>query len=176
MKSMMRLMIICLAAVVCLCGCGEADSQPTADVDYSEFVEAPVDLKITDCISEQQISTVMGSSMILQGLFEENTQAYYMSEDGTTVNINLKNQERGLFDAAIADFGTNATLFEGVGETAFLVVMKEPDSDEIISKELLVYINDYTLGVSVVCADITMEETYIRQIAEIMVDALQSGS
>lgn len=174
MKLMMRLTAVSLAAVLLLCGCG--DNAPSADpaVDYSAMVEAPVDLKITDCISEQQISTVMGTSMILQGLYEENTQAYYMAEDGTAVNINLKNQERGLFDAAIADFGTNATLFEGVGETAFLVVMTEPDSSEIISKELLVYINDYTLGVSVVCADITMEETYIRQIAEIMVDALQS--
>ena len=47
-----------------------------------------------------------------------------------------------------------------------------PDGD-IIRKELLVYVNEYCLGVSVTCADTTMVEAYTRQVAEMMVKALQ---
>ena len=63
-----------------------------------------------------------------------------------------------------AALGTDATLYEGVGEAAFW---------SATTGELLVYVNEYSLGVAVVCADTTMTEAYTRQIAEIMVGALQ---
>ena len=163
MKLMMRLAAISLAALLLLCGCGTTETEPA--VDYSAMVVAPVDLSITDCITEQQISTVMGSSLTLLGTYEENTQAIYTSEDSAyMVTINLKNQDRGVFDSDIAALGTDATLYEGVGEAAFW---------SATTGELLVYVNEYSLGVAVVCADTTMTEAYTRQIAEIMVGALQ---
>ena len=170
MKLIMRLLAISLAAVLLLCGCG--GNGPDADPDYSRLITAPVDLRITDCITEQQLTTIMGCPMTLLGTYEEETQAIYTASDDSAsmVTINLKNQTRGVFDATIADYGTRATLFEGVGETAFMVSI--PDGD-IIRKELLVYVNEYCLGVSVTCADTTMVEAYTRQVAEMMVKALQ---
>ena len=107
----------------------------------------------------------MGCSMTLMGTYEENTQAIYTSSDSASmVTINLKNQDRGVFDSDIAALGESATLYEGVGETAFWCAT---------TGELLVYVNEYSLGVAVTCADTTMVEAYTRQIAEILVGALQ---
>ena len=164
MKQMMRWTAILLTVLMLLCGCGT--TQPDVEVNYSNLITAPVDLKITDCITEQQISTVMGCSMTLMGTYEENTQAIYTSgDDGTyMVTINLKNQDRGVFDADIAAAGDSVKLYEGVGEAAFW---------SSVTGELLVYTNEYCLGVAVTGADTTMIEAYTRQVAEIMVKALQ---
>lgn len=163
MKQMMRWTAILLTVLMLLCGCGT--TQPDVEVNYSNLITAPVDLKITDCITEQQISTVMGCSMTLMGTYEENTQAIYTSSDSASmVTINLKNQDRGVFDSDIAALGDAVTLYEGMGETAFWCST---------TGELLVYVNEYSLGVAVTCADTTMVEAYTRQIADILVGALQ---
>ena len=165
MKRIMRMTAASLAAAMLLCGCG-GNANSDVDLDYSSLIVAPVDLKITDCITEQQLSTVMGCSMTLLGTYEENTQAIYTSSDDSAamVTINLKNQDRGLFDTDIAAMGTDVTLYEGVGEAAFW---------SATTGELLVYANEYCLGVAVTCADTTMVEAYTRQVAELMVQALQ---
>jgi len=163
MKLTMRLTAIIVAALLLLCGCGApAESDP----DYSRLITAPVDLHITDCITEQQLTAIMGCPMTLMGTYEENTQAIYTSSDDGAymVTINLKNQTRGVFDADIAAAGDSVTLYDGVGEAAFW---------SSVTGELLVYTNEYCLGVAVTGADTTMVETYIRQVAEIMVKALQ---
>lgn len=164
MKLLMRLTAASLAAMMLLCGCG--GTNPDVEPDYSRLIVAPVDLHITDCITEQQISTIMGCPMTLLGTYEENTQAIYTSgDDGTyMVTINLKNQDRGVFDADIAAAGDSVKLYEGVGEAAFW---------SSVTGELLVYTNEYCLGVAVTGADTTMIEAYTRQVAEIMVKALQ---
>lgn len=173
MKLTMRMTAIFLAALLLLCGCGGTPS--VSDPDYSRLIVPPVDLSITDCITEQQLSTVMGCGMTLLGTYEDNTQAIYTSSDDAAnmVTINLKNEDRGVFDADIAALGTAATLCEGIGEAAFWVVMTEPSTGEVISRSLLVYANDYHLSVSVSCTDTTMVEAYTRQVAELMVRALQ---
>lgn len=163
MKFTMRLTAIVLATLLLLCGCGApAESEP----DYSRLITAPVDLSITDCITEQQVTTVMGCPMVLMGTYEDNTQAIYTSSDDSAymVTINLKNQTRAVFDADIAAAGDSVTLYEGLGEAAFW---------SSVTGELLVYTNGYYLGVAVTCADTTMVETYTRQVADIMVTALQ---
>lgn len=163
MKLTMRLTAILVAALLLLCGCGTpAESDP----DYSRLITAPVDLQITDCITEQQLTTIMGCPMTLLGTYEDNTQAIYTSSDDSAsmVTINLKNQTRGVFDADIAAAGTSVTLHDGVGEAAFW---------SSVTGELLVYTNGYYLGVAVTCADTTMVEAYTLQVADIMVKALQ---
>ncbi len=163
MKLTMRLTALALAAMLLLCGCGApAESDP----DYSRLIVAPVDLSITGCITEQQLSTIMGCPMTLLGTNEEDTQAIYTSSDDSAsmVTINLKNQTRGAFDSDIASYGTDVTLYEGVGEAAFW---------SSVTGELLVYANEYALGVAVSCADTTMIEAYTRQVADIVVKSLQ---
>ncbi len=164
MKLMMRLLAISLAAVLLLCGCGGTTAE--SDPDYSRLITAPVDLRITDCITEQQLTTIMGCPMTLLGTYEEETQAIYTASDDSAsmVTINLKNQTRGVFDADIAAAGDSVTLYDGVGEAAFW---------SSVTGELLVYVNEYCLGVAVTCADTTMVEAYTRQVAEMMVKALQ---
>lgn len=164
MKLMMRVTAISLAAMMLLCGCGGADKD--TEPDYSRLIVAPVDVHITDCITEQQLSTIMGCPMTLLGTYEDNTQAIYTASDDSAgmVTINLKNQTRGVFDADIAAAGDSVTLYDGVGEAAFW---------SSVTGELLVYANEYCLGVAVTCADTTMVETYTRQVAEMMIKALQ---
>lgn len=163
MKLMMRVTAIFLAAMMLLCGCG--GSQQDIEPDYSRLIVAPVDVQITDCITEQQLSTIMGCAMTLLGTYEDDTQAIYTaSDDSAGVTINLKNQTRGVFDAEIAAAGDSVTLYDGVGEAAFW---------SSVTGELLVYANEYCLGVAVTCADTTMVETYTRQVAETMIKALQ---
>lgn len=163
MKQTLRLVAILTLALVLLCGCGGGE---VSEPDYSRLITAPVDLLITDCVTEQQITTIMGCPMTLMGTYEENTQAIYTSSDDGAymVTINLKNETRGVFDSDIAAAGDSLTLYDGVGEAAFW---------SSVTNGLLVYTNGYSLGVTVTCADTTMAETYTRQVAELMVNALQ---
>ena len=61
----------------------------------------------------------------------------------------------------------------GMKGTAETSVTREDTAYEVGSGELLVYANEYCLGVAVTCADTTMVETYTRQVAEMMIKALQ---
>lgn len=161
MNTISKFLIICLAVVMLFCGCGgRAD---ISELDYSQLIVAPVDLKITDCITDQQLTSVLGHSMQLLGLYENNTQAIWMSEDGVCqVNVNLQNQDRAVFDSNAA--AQETVLQEGLGDTAYWSVE---------SGELVVYAEGYALGVAVTCTDTTMTEAYTHQIAEILLKALQ---
>ncbi len=159
MKNIHKLLAFFLAALLLLCGCGDKGE----DLDYESLVVAPVDVNITDCITDAQITAVLGCPMTLLGVFEDGTQAVYMSEDGAyQVNINLKNETRAVFDSNAADQET--TPQEGLGETAYWSVE---------TGELVVYTGGYALGVSVLMPEDTATDGYVRQIAELMLDALQ---
>ncbi len=158
MKNIYKLLAVVLLASLLLCSCGNNET----DLDYNSLVVAPVDVNITDCITDAQVSTVMGYPMTLLGVYEDGTQAIYMSEDGTCqVTINLKNESRALFDSNAAQQQT--TLQEGLGETAYWSVE---------TGELVVYANSYALGVSVIMPEDVTTETYTRQIAEMMLKKL----
>ena len=160
MKNTHKLLAIILAALFLLCGCG--DKEP--EIDYESLVVPPVDVNITDCISAEQVTTVMGQPMTLLGTFEDGTQAIYMSEDGLyQTTINLKNEARTVFDSNAA--GQETTPQEGLGETAYW-------SAE--TGELVIYANGYALGVAVMMGDLDVDTTgYARQIAEIILQKLQ---
>ena len=160
MKNIYKLLAVVLATLLLLCGCGNKEPE----IDYNSLVVAPLDITITDCISEEQIGSVMAYPMTLLGVFEDGTQAIYQSDDGVyQVTINLKNESRAVFDNNAANQQT--TLQEGIGETAYW---------SLETGELVVYANGYALGVSVLTAtpgiDITSNA---RQIAELILDRLQ---
>ena len=160
MKNIYKLLAVVLATLLLLCGCGNKEPE----IDYNSLVVAPLDITITDCISEEQIGSVMAYPMTLLGVFEDGTQAIYQSDDGMyQVTINLKNESRAVFDNNAANQQT--TLQEGIGETAYW---------SLETGELVVYANGYALGVSVLTAtpgiDITSNA---RQIAELILDRLQ---
>ena len=162
MKRISKLLILCLTLGLLCCGCGNtADSEP----DYSSLIVPPVDLSITDCITEQQLTTVMGCQMTLLGTYEDGVQAVYMSEDGSSqVTVHMMNQTRAVFDSNVTASETPMTVQEGLGAAAFW--------DEG-HNQILVYYDGYAIDVAVTCTDSTMVETYTRQIAEMLVSALQ---
>lgn len=165
MKKIWTIFLMSLLCCGLLAGCGEEPVEPPVEYDYKNLTEPVVDLLITDCITEEQLSAVLGYPMHLLSLGDSDTQAIYQSEDGACmVSISLKNQTLELFNSTITDLGESVTLFEGVGEVAYW---------SSTTGELLVYQSGYALGVAVSVQDITLVETYTRQIAEQMVNALQ---
>lgn len=167
---MKKICAILLISLLCmgLCACGEEPAEAPADYDYGNLTEPVVDLKITDCITEQQLTSILGVSVLPPQIGESDTQAIYQSEDGACmVFISLKNQARGVFDSDIAALGEAATLYEGVGEAAYLCST---------TGELLVYQNGYSLGIAVSIAGVNATETYLAQIAQVMVTALQPAA
>ncbi|MBE6806636.1 MAG: hypothetical protein E7527_01290 [Ruminococcaceae bacterium] len=167
---MKKICAIFMTGLLCcglLCGCGDEPVEIAGDNGtkaYEQLTEPAVDLLITDCITEEQISTVLGYPVHQLPQVGDNTEALYQSEDGTyMVKINLKNESRGLFDTTIAGMGDSVTLYEGVGEVAYW------SSDN----ELIVYQNGYVLGVWMTIPGVDNAETQTRQIAELMLGTLQ---
>lgn len=156
MKNIYKLLAVVLLASLLLCSCGNEE----VELDYNSLVVAPVDVNITDCITDSQVSTVVGVPMTLLGVYEDGTQAIYMSEDGTCqVTVNLKNQTQELFNDNIQDLGDSVTMVTSVGEAAYWCSE---------TGELLVYQHGYSLGVSATIAGADQVEPYITQIAELI--------
>ena len=169
MKKICAILMMGLLCCGLLCGCG-GEEAPAVDGQklYEDLTEPVVDLMITDCITEQQVSTVLGYPMYLLSLGDSDTQAIYQSEDGACmVSISLKNQTKELFQSTIADLGDSVTLYEGVGEAAYL---------SNTTGELLVYQSGYFLGVAVSIPETENAESQTRQIAELVVGALQPAA
>ncbi len=161
MKNVCKLLAVVLAALLLLCGCGKKEPE----IDYESLVVAPVDVNITDCLTEEQVSAVMGTPMTLLGVFEDSTQAIYTSADSTSqVIINLKNQTQELFRANAEALGDAASAVTTIGEEAYWC-------REI--GELLVYQNGYALGVAVAIANVVEIQPYVSQLAELVLDRLQ---
>ena len=123
-----------------------------------------MDLSIDDCITEQQLTTVLGHPMHLLGVYEDGVQAVYLSEDGgCQVTIHMMNQTRAGFEAQVLAATVSLTMQEGLGEVAYWYEGKS---------QLMLFCAGYALDVAVSCADTTEVETQTRQIAELIVDKL----
>ena len=165
MKHLYKLLALTLIFTLLLCGCNQP-AEP--EVDYNDLVVAPVDLSITDCITEQQLTTVVGHPMQLLGVYEDGVQAIWQSDDGSCqITIHMMNQTREVFDTQVADAEVPMTLQEGLGEAAFWYEGRT---------EMMLYANGYALDVAVVCSDTPLTEPHVRQIAELMLAAIQPVS
>lgn len=165
MKNLYKVCVILLTLSLLLCGCAAAEPE---ELDYDKLVVPPVDLAITDCITDQQLSTVLGHSMQLLGVYEEGVQAIWQSDDGACqVTIHMMNQTREVFDSQITDAEVEMTMQEGVGEIAYWYESRT---------QLMVYANGYALDVAVVCSDTPLTEPYVRQIAQLMLSVIQPVS
>ena len=162
MKHLCKLLALTLVFTLTLCGCAQ-EAEP--DIDYNDLIVAPVDLSITDCITDQQITSVVGHSMQLLGVYEDGVQAIWQSDDGACqVTIHMMNQTREIFDSQVTSSEIPMTLQEGLGEAAFWYEGRT---------EMMLYCNGYALDVAVVCSDTPLTEPYVRQIAELMISSLQ---
>lgn len=157
MKNIYKVLPVFLAVALLLCGCGE---NTNTDYDYEDLVEAPLNKAITDCLTEEQVSDVVGADMTLLDVYDEGTQAIYQSADGMVqVTVNLKNESRTAFDERSAALVTVPQ--EGMGDVAYW--SSETD-------ELVVHQNGYTLGVWVMAEGDTFEMS--KQIAQAVLEKL----
>ena len=164
MKALRKVGIVGLLAALLLGGCGKPAPE-TSDLDYSTLIVPAVDLTITECITEQQLTTAVGYPMHLLGVYEENTQAVYLSEDGDCqVTIHMMNQTRAGFEAQVAAATVPMIMQEGVGEVAYWYEG---------AAQLMVYSDGYALDVAVSCADTAGMEPQTRQVAELILSRLQ---
>jgi len=112
-RGLVWLLLVCLLAVT---GCGE---EPVAEPDYSQMIVPPLDVTITDCLTAQMVETVTGEPMELQAVYEDATQAVYMSvdTDNWQVTVNMQNSTLAGYTSQLALLA-DAESVEGVGEAA----------------------------------------------------------
>ena len=123
-----------------------------------------MDLSIVDCITAEELTAIMGSPMQLLGVFEDNSQAVFTSEDGRHVaTVNMKNQTSAGFEAEKNASLFSTTLQDGVGEMAYWC--EDTETDNVW---LEFYSGGYAVTVGVTCpeTDDQAHSTYIKQIAE----------
>ena len=105
-------------ALLCFCfmlfGCGEP-----AEPDYSELIKPPLSGAVSDFLSAEDVAAVTGEPMALQGLYEEESQAVFVSvaAGNWQVTVNMRNNTRAGHDAYVQSVSV-ATPVEGVGEVS----------------------------------------------------------
>lgn len=146
MKKMLKLLALTLAALLLLAACGGTDAKPDGDktkdedtgpnINYEDYVDPVVDRKVTDLITEMELSDMMDVEVALTQ--STDSEVYYQSENGYyIVRLLLENQTREAFDAMVADT-TVWTPLDRVGEAAYWT------ADQT---ELVAYQNGYAVSV-----------------------------
>lgn len=94
------LMLLSLAA----CGDKGEDGESLAPSDYLPDVKPPLDIAITDCLSEAEVSAILGVDVNASDPYEEGTWVIYSSEDGMrSVSVSMENSTVAQYDAMIAE-------------------------------------------------------------------------
>lgn len=142
MKTMCKLLAFSLAAVLLLSACGKenkkAQTEDDADVNYGDYITPVVDRKVTECISEMQLSSELGYPVHLSGT-NGDSEAWYESADNTClVALTLENKSRAEFDTIAAD-PAQWTMQTELGEVAYWNVNKT---------ELIAYYSGYAVSVA----------------------------
>ena len=144
MKSIHRVWLLLLAAVLLLSACGEPADTPAApeedpgpSINYEDYVKPVVDRKVGDLMTPEELSAIM--SVEVSPIITTDSSITYQSENGHyMVTILLENRTRAAFDAMVANT-TVWTSVEGVGEAAYWGVEQT---------ELVAYQSGYAVSVS----------------------------
>lgn len=164
MKTLCKILVLCLLCAALLCGCNgkPAESEP----DYSALTLPPVDLSITDCITAEELTAIMGSPMQLLGVFEDGSQAVFTSEDGThQVLVHMLNQTLAGFEAMKNSSSYEMKWQEGLGEAAYWY------GD---TSQMMFFSGGYAvdIGISGTDDDAQSHNVYTMQIAETILGKL----
>ena len=172
MKTLCKLLVLCLACSLLFAGCKKEQAKPPAEPDYNKLIQPAVDVSISDYLPVETLSRIMGCPMQLLGVYEDNTQAIYTSEDSHQVTVLMKNQTLTGFEAEKNNSSFQITTQDGVGEAAY---WGENDTGDIW---LVFYSGGYAVTVSVMCAetDDQAHGMYTRQIAEAILEKLPQGT
>lgn len=157
MKKRYIMLGIALACAVLLGGCGNRPE--VSEPDYSALIQPPVDVNITDCVTAEELAVIMGCPMELLGVYEENSQALFISEDSThQVMVHMLNQTLAGFEAMKNASTSEMVWQEGLGEAAYWY------GD---ASQLMFYSGGYAVDVAVTGTDDgSQHKAYAQQIAE----------
>ena len=145
MKKIPALLLALLLLATCATACGEQadppvvneEDDPAPSINYEDYIKPVVDRKVSDCITEAELSDMMAVEVKL--VIDTDSAATYQSDDGYyMVTLALENQSRDEFDAMVADT-TIWTPHAGVGEVAYWGVGQT---------EMVAYQSGYAVSVS----------------------------
>lgn len=166
---MKKWLAMALAALMLLSlvACGDKDTGDgdLAPSDYLPDAQPPLDIAITDCLSETEVSTIMGVTMTASDPYEHGTWVVYSSEDGLrSVSVSMENTTILLYDAMIAELSSGEAE-SSFGYRAFWYGV----TDEMIN-----YCEGYSIAVSV--NDPTVQNTrgLCQAVMKKIVDNLQA--
>ena len=172
MKALYKLMILCTLFSLLLCSCGEGEE--TSQVAYSDLVQPMVDVSITDCITAEELTAIVGSPMQLVGLDKDNSQLVFTSEDSLhQVTVSMKNQTPAGFEAEKNASLFDTTLQDGVGKIAYWC-----EDTQTGHNWLVFYSGGYAVTVEVSGSDDDTQahDTYAKQIADKILDKLPTDT
>ena len=145
MKKLLALLLAVLLLATFATACGENTDPPVVDeeeepapsINYEDYVKPVVDRKVSDCITEAELSAMMAVDVKL--VIDTDSAATYQSDNGYyMVTLALESRTRDEFDAMVADT-TIWTPHIGVGEVAYWGV----DQTEMVA-----YQSGYAVSVS----------------------------
>lgn len=145
MKKILALLLAMLLLAVCVTACGEdtappvvdEEEEPTPSINYEDYVKPVVDRKVSECITEAELSDMMDVEVKL--VIDTDSAATYQSENGHyMVTLALESRTRDEFDTMVADTAI-WTPHAGVGEAAYWGVGQT---------EMVAYQSGYAVSVS----------------------------
>lgn len=146
---------LCVGVLCTLTGC-KRDAQP----NYSDMIEAPLDISITDCLTADMLQVMFGKTFTQSGVHENGTQVTYTSTDGKSMQVVLNMQNSTLSGyQVILDSLENVELVGRLGEVSYWC--KDTNS-------LLTYFNGYMLEMAVVVDGDTHTQLYATEIMHVV--------
>lgn len=162
----MKRVEIVLAMLLCLClllpGCGDKSAKDP-ELSYSELVGEPLDKDIATLLSAERVSAIMGTSMSMEGVYEDGTQMVFKSANGKyQVIFNMKNMSRTVYDGMVTD-ALDAKPITGLGEAAYALMDGE---------EILAYSRGYGIDIWVSVTDTMVVQPRAEQLVRAVLEGL----
>lgn len=144
MKKLPALLLALLLLATCATACGEQadppvvnEEDPAPSINYEDYIKPVVDRKVSDCITEAELSAMMDVEVKL--MIDTASAATYQSDNGYyMVTLALESRTRDEFDTMVADAAI-WTPHAGVGEVAYWGVGQT---------EIVAYQSGYAVSVS----------------------------
>lgn len=140
-KGLAVLLAVLLLLGLTACADKAEDGAESLTVEeYLPEIVPPLNLSITDCLSEAQVSEIIGVDMVASDAYEHGTWVIYSSEDGRRqVSVSMENTTAELYATLIQSL-PEAQAFSELGDNAY---WNAPTS------ELIYYIEGYQIAVKV---------------------------
>lgn len=150
---------LCVGMLCALTGC-KRDAQP----NYSDMIEAPLDVSITECLTAETLQVMFGKTFKQNGVYDNGTQVVYVNsdEDSMRVELNMQNSTLSGYHVVLNSL-ENVELVERLGEVSHWC--KDTNS-------LLTYFNGYMMEIVVVVDGDTHTQLYATEIMRMVLRSI----